>query len=104
MNHKFSRLFLLSFVLVISALLSACAHPTAKIKVSRNEVKAGEPVTVSWETKNAKSIELNGQTVEKIGARTFSPKDTTSYQILAKRGKKSAKDSATVTVEIIKPP
>jgi hypothetical protein len=32
-----------------------------EIKVSRTEVKPGDPVTVSWETKNAKKIEVNGE-------------------------------------------
>ncbi|HKX26603.1 MAG TPA: OmpA family protein [Blastocatellia bacterium] len=103
MNHKFSLVFLLSSVLLTSGLFSGCAPPTAKLKVSRSEIKAGEPVTVSWETKNAKNIELNGQSVEKIGAKTFTPNDTTSYTILARKGKKSAKDTASVKVEIIKP-
>jgi peptidoglycan-associated lipoprotein len=104
MNRKFKQLSLLLFVLLISGLISACAPPTAKIKVSRNEIKAGEPVTVSWETKNAKNIELNNQRVEKIGSKTFTPKETTNYQIVATRGKKEARDRTTVTVEIIKPP
>ncbi|MCI0336224.1 MAG: OmpA family protein [Acidobacteria bacterium] len=104
MNRNFSQLSLLLFVLLISVLISACAPPTAKVKVSRNEIKAGEPVTVSWETKNAKSIELNGQNVEKLGAKSFNPKDTTTYEIVAKRGKKLARDRALVKVEIVKPP
>jgi peptidoglycan-associated lipoprotein len=104
MIHKLSQLSLLSLVLVISGLMLACAPPTAKIKVSRNEIKAGDPVTVSWETKNAKNIELNGQTVEKIGAKTFTPTDTTNYEIVAKRGKKVARERALVKVEALKPP
>lgn len=103
MIHKFSQLFLLSFTVLTAILLSACAPPTAKIKVSRNEIKPGDPVTVSWETKNSKKIELNGEKVEKIGARTFNPKDTTDFKIIARRGKKEAADSATVKVEMIKP-
>jgi peptidoglycan-associated lipoprotein len=104
MIHKLSQLSLLSFALVISSLMLACAPPTAKIKVSRNEIKAGDPVTVSWETKNAKNIELNGQKVEKIGAQTFNPSDTTNYEIVAKRGKKEARERALVKVEAPKPP
>src|SRR5262245_24856316 len=104
MNRKCKQLSLLLFVLLISGLISACAPPTAKIKVSRNEIKAGEPVSVSWETKNAKNIELNNQKVEKIGSKTFTPKETTNFQIVATRGKKEARDRATVKVEIIKPP
>jgi peptidoglycan-associated lipoprotein len=104
MNRKYKQLSLLLFVLLISGLISACAPPTAKIKVSRNEIKAGEPVNVSWETKNAKTIELNKQRVDKIGSKTFTPKETVEFQIVATRGKKEARDRATVKVEIIKPP
>jgi peptidoglycan-associated lipoprotein len=104
MNRKSKQFSLLLFVLLISGLISACAPPTAKIKVSRNEIKAGEPVNVTWETKNAKVIELNNQRVEKIGSKTFTPKETTNFQIVATRGKKEARDAATVKVEIIRPP
>jgi peptidoglycan-associated lipoprotein len=103
MKSKIDKLSLLLFVLLISILISACAPPTAKIKVSRNQVKAGEPVNVSWETKNAKSIELNGQNVDKIGSKTFTPSETTNYEIVARRGKKLARDRTLVTVEVIKP-
>ncbi len=103
MNLKFSQLSLLLFVAVIAGLISACAPPTAKIKVSRNEVKPGDPITVSWETKNGKIIELNNQRVDKIGAKTFTPSDTTNYEIVAKRGKKEARDKTTVKVEMVKP-
>jgi peptidoglycan-associated lipoprotein len=104
MKSKIDKLSLLLFVLLISILISACAPPTAKIKVSRSEIKAGEPVNVTWETKNAKSIELNGQTVDKTGSKTFTPSQTTNYEIVARRGKKLARDRTSVTVEIIKPP
>lgn len=98
MNRKPSRIPLLSFVLLAAGLLSACAPPTAKLSVSRNDIKAGEPVTVKWETKNAKSVELNGEKVEKVGAKSVIPKDSTKFEIVAKRGKKEARDSANVNV------
>ncbi len=104
MNRKSRQVSLLSFIVLIAFLLPACAPPTAKITVSRNEIKAGDPVTVRWETKNAKLIQLNGETVQKIGSKTFTPKETTNYQILARRGKKEVLDRATVKVEVVKPP
>ncbi|MBO0719588.1 MAG: OmpA family protein [Blastocatellia bacterium] len=104
MKSKIDKLSLLLFVLLISSLISACAPPTAKLKVSQNKIKAGEPVNVQWETKNAKVIELNGQSVDKIGSKTFTPTDTTNYEIVAKKGKKLARDRQIVTVEVIKPP
>lgn len=90
---------LLLVVALLAALATACAPPTVKLKVSRDEVKAGDPVTVSWESKNARTIELNGQQVEKIGAKTVTPDQTTNYEVVAKRGKKEARDSASVRVD-----
>ncbi len=103
MSHQISRYTLLLLVTTLAALLSACAPPTAKIKVSRNDVKAGEPITVSWETKNAKTIELNGEKVDKVGGKSVIPKETTKFEIVAKRGKKEARDSATVNVTTTRP-
>lgn len=98
MIRKLRQLTLLSVVIGMAAFLSACAPPTAKLTVSRNDVNAGEPVTVKWETKNAKEVTLNGEKVDKIGGKSVTPKDTTKYEIVAKRGKKEARESATVNV------
>lgn len=91
-------------MVLIAVMFGACASPTAKLTVSRKDVTAGEAVTVKWETKNAKEITLNGEKVDKIGGKSVTPKDTTKYEIVAKRGKKAARDSATVTVTVVKAP
>jgi len=91
-------------MVLMAVLFGACASPTAKLTVSRSDITAGEAVTVKWETKNAKEITLNGQKVEKIGGKSVTPNDTTKFEIVAKRGKKTARDSATVTVAIVKAP
>lgn len=105
MTRKFKHL-ISGLVMVLMAVLfgASCASPTAKLTVSRNDITAGEAVTVKWETKDAKEITLNGEKVEKIGGKSLSPKDTTKFEIVAKRGKKAARDSATVTVTVVKPP
>ncbi|HEU0173884.1 MAG TPA: OmpA family protein [Blastocatellia bacterium] len=100
MKHSIAGLVMV----LMAVLFGACASPTAKLTVSRNDITAGEAVTVKWETRDGKDITLNGQKVDKIGAQSVSPKDTTKYEIIAKRGKKSARDSATVTVTVVKPP
>jgi len=102
MIRKFIQLSLLSLVVVVAGLVSACAPPIAKLTVSRNDIKAGEPITVKWETKNAKEISLNGEKVDKIGGKSVIPKETTKFEIVAKRGKKEARDSATVNVTTTK--
>jgi peptidoglycan-associated lipoprotein len=69
-----------------------------KLKVSRDEINKGDPVTVRWESKKAKAVELNGNKVEKIGAQTVTPEQTTTFEVVARRGKKQVRDSATVNV------
>lgn len=104
MTRNFRNLPLLAVLVVLTGLLASCKPPTAKLKVSRTEVKQGDPVTVSWETKDAKAVALNGEKVEKIGAKTVTPKETTTYEVVASKGKKEARDKATVTVNVIKAP
>jgi peptidoglycan-associated lipoprotein len=104
MIRNFRKLSLPALVILLAALLASCKPPTAKLKVSRSEIKQGDPVTVSWETKDAKTIELNGEKVEKIGAKTYTPKETTTYEVIARRGKKEARDKAKVEVTVIKVP
>ena len=100
MKHSISGLVMV----LMAVLFGACASPTAKLTVSRNDITPGEAVTVKWETKNGKDVMLNGQKVDKIGAQSVKPNDTTKYEIIAKRGKKTARDSATVTVTVVKAP
>ncbi|MGH9768893.1 MAG: OmpA family protein [Blastocatellia bacterium] len=102
MTRRIKQSTLHLVVLLLAVLFGACAKPTAKLSVSRNDIKAGEPVTVKWETKNAKEITLNGEKVDKIGGKSVVPKDTTKFEVVAKRGKKEARDSATVTVTTIR--
>lgn len=97
MNGR-NKILLFATVTILSVLLTACAPPTAKLTVSRNEVNSGEPVTVRWETKNAKEVTLNGEKVDKIGGKSVIPTETTKYEIVAKRGKKEARESSTVNV------
>src|SRR5262245_7131494 len=102
MTRKIKQSILYLAVILMAVLIGGCAPPTAKLTVSRNDIKSGEPVTVKWETKNAKSITLNGVKVDKIGAQSVAPKDTTKFEVVAARGKKEARDSATVTVNTTK--
>lgn len=102
MTHNFRKLPLLALVVLAAGLLASCKPPTAKLKVSRTEIKQGDPITVSWETKDAKNVALNGEKVEKIGAKTVTPKETTTFEVVAAKGKKEARDKATVTVNVVK--
>jgi len=104
MTRKIKHSIIGLVTVLMAVLFGACASPTAKLTVSRNDITKGEAVTVKWETKNAKEITLNGQKVDKIGGQSVSPADTTKFEIVAKRGKKTARDSATVTVTVVKAP
>jgi peptidoglycan-associated lipoprotein len=88
-------------MMAATALSWGCAPPVVTLKVSREEINRGDPVTVSWESKKAKSVELNGQKVEKIGAQTVTPDQTTTFEVVAMRGKKRARESAIVSVTTI---
>jgi peptidoglycan-associated lipoprotein len=104
MTRKIKHSIIGLVTVLMAVLFGACASPTAKLTVSRNDITKGEAVTVKWETKNAKEITLNGQKVDKIGGQSVSPADTTKFEIVARRGKKTARDSATVTVAVVKAP
>jgi peptidoglycan-associated lipoprotein len=101
MTRKIKHSIIGLVTVLMAVLFGACASPTAKLTVSRNDISAGEAVTVKWETKNAKEIMLNGKKVDKIGGQSVTPADTTKFEIVAKRGKKTARDSATVSVNAI---
>jgi peptidoglycan-associated lipoprotein len=98
MRKRTNSLSILIFVIAVAALSWGCAAPMVKLKVSRDEINKGDPVTVRWESKKAKAVELNGQKVEKIGAQTLTPEQTLTFEVVARRGKKQARDSATVNV------
>lgn len=100
MSRRTNSLSLLILVIAAAALSWGCADPAVKIKVSRNEINSGDPITVSWEANKAKTVELNGQKVESIGAQSLTPEQTTTFEVVAKRGKKQARDSAIVKVSI----
>jgi peptidoglycan-associated lipoprotein len=75
-----------------------CAKPKVQLQVSRDRVQQGEDVRVSWTSKDAKQVTLNGQSVDKTGAQVFTPDNTTTYTAVASRGKKEARDSKVVAV------
>jgi peptidoglycan-associated lipoprotein len=86
----------LQCVLIVAA--AACAKPKVQVQVSRNQIEQGEDLQVSWTSKNANTITLNGQQVGKVGAQVFTPVNSTSYTAVALRGKREARDTKDVTV------
>jgi peptidoglycan-associated lipoprotein len=98
MSSKLLRLFAIisASALIISAI--ACAKPKVSVQVSRDRIQQGEDVKVSWTSKDAKEVTLNGEKVDKVGSKVFTPDKTTTYTAIARRGKKEARDSKTVSV------
>lgn len=93
-----SRLLLIGFVSVLAIAAAGCAKPKVNVQVSKDKIQQGEDVRVSWTAKDAKTVTLNGEQVDKTGAKVFTPSQTTTYTAIAKRGKKEATDSKLVGV------
>ncbi len=98
MALRISRILTVTLIAIFVALLAGCAKPKVQVQVSRDRLQQGEDVRVSWQSKDAKQVTLNGQTVDKVGSKVFTPDNTTTYTAVAKRGSKEARDSKVVDV------
>lgn len=98
MERTFSRLATIIFAASISIGVVGCAKPKVQVQVSRDHLQQGDEVRVSWSSKDAKQVSLNGNPVDKTGASVFTPDNTTTYTAVATRGKKEARDSKVVSV------
>src|SRR2546422_3002569 len=96
MKNNYSRLAAIIFAVSILIGVVGCAKPKVQLQVSRDRIQEGEDVRVTWTSKDAKQLTLNGQTVDKNGAQVFTPNNTTTYTAVATRGKKEARDSKVV--------
>ena len=98
MALRISRFFAISFITALIVCAAGCAKPKVQLQVSRNTIQQGEDVRVSWTSKDAKAVTVNGQNVDKNGSQVFTPDNTTTYMAVATRGKKEARDSKVVAV------
>ena len=98
MLSKQIRCLAVLFVAAIAIGAVGCAKPKVAVKVSRDRIQQGEPVSVSWTSKDAKAVTLNGEQVAGTGSKVFTPNQTTTYTAIARRGKKEATDSKSVEV------
>jgi peptidoglycan-associated lipoprotein len=98
MKENQVRILTLTFVIVVSIAAAACAKPKVKLDISRDKVEQGEDVRVTWTSKDAKNVAINGEKVDQSGSKIYTPNDTTTYTAVATRGKKEARDSKTVNV------
>ena len=98
MALRISRILTVTLITMAVVLLAGCAKPKVQVQVSRDRLQQGEDVRVSWQSKDAKQVTLNGQAVDKVGSKVFTPDNTTTYTAVAHRGKKEARDSKMVEV------
>lgn len=99
MKINYSRNLAILFVITAAMFLAACAKPKVQLSVNRDRVQQGEDVRVSWTSKDAKAVTINGETVDKVGTKVYVPDASTTYTAVATRGKKEARDSKTVNVD-----
>ena len=98
METGFSRLFAIIFVAALVIGVAGCKKPKVQLQVSHNRIQQGEDVRVSWTSKDAKDVTINGEQVDMVGSKVYTPDNTTTYNAVAKRGKKEARDSKVVAV------
>jgi peptidoglycan-associated lipoprotein len=98
MERTFSRIAAIIFTASILIGVAGCAKPKVQLQVSRDRLQQGEDVRVTWTSKDAKQVALNGKPVDKTGAQVFTPDNTTTFTVVGTRGKKEARDSKVVAV------
>ena len=69
MALRISRILTVTLIAVILALVVGCAKPKVQVQVSRDRLQQGEDVRVTWQSKDAKQVTLNGQQVDKVGSK-----------------------------------
>ena len=79
---------------------SAC-RPQISLTASRDRINRGEEVELSWTSKHAQTVTINARPVAKSGTMKVAPTETTTYEAIARRGKREAR--AFARVEVIQP-
>lgn len=95
------HLAVIPVVVFLLVSVSAC-KPQVTLTASRERIRQGEEVELIWTSKKAKSVTINNQDVAKSGTMKATPRETTTYEAIAKRGSKEARAAA--RVEVIPPP
>ncbi|MEW6129168.1 MAG: OmpA family protein [Acidobacteriota bacterium] len=99
MKQPNNRSLAILFILALAVFLTACAKPKVQLSVNRDRIQQGEDVRVTWNSKDAKEVTINGEKVDKTGTKVYLPNSTTTYTAVATRGKKEARDSKVVNVD-----
>ncbi len=75
-------------------------RPQVTLQADKPRVKQGESTNLTWISKNANTVTINGEPVAHGGSKTVTPDKTTNYEAIAKRGDKIARAFARVDVEM----
>lgn len=96
--QKVFRILLITAAVALAVGAAGCAKPKVAVQVSQNQIQQGQDVKVTWKSENAKNVTLNGEKVDKVGSKVYTPSATTTYTAVATKGSKEARDSKTVDV------
>lgn len=78
------------------------APVTATLYANPASIQSGQSSTLTWSTQNATDITLDGNKVDASGSQSVSPRQTTTYHLIAK-GAGGTQD-APATVNVTQPP
>jgi peptidoglycan-associated lipoprotein len=77
---------------------------TATLSANPASIQSGQSSTLTWSTQNATDITLDGNKVDASGSQSVSPRQTTTYHLVAKGAGGTQDAPATVTVTAPPPP
>ncbi|HEY6308194.1 MAG TPA: peptidoglycan-associated lipoprotein Pal [Candidatus Angelobacter sp.] len=80
------------------------APVTATLSANPATIQSGQSSTLTWSTQNATDITLDGNKVDASGSQSVSPRQTTTYHLVAKGAGGTQDAPATVTVIAPPPP
>jgi peptidoglycan-associated lipoprotein len=77
---------------------------TATLSANPATIQSGQSSTLQWSTQNATDVTLDGNKVDPSGSQSVSPRQTTTYHLVAKGAGGTQEAPATITVTAPPPP
>jgi probable HAF family extracellular repeat protein len=91
-------------MLVGGACTAPTPAPTASLSVNPGTISKGESTTLTWQTRNATDVSIDGVAVQLNGSESVTPTDSTTYTLTAKGAGGTQKATTMVTVTTPPPP
>jgi hypothetical protein len=81
---------------------SPLQQPPQIVQFNTNKamISSGDPVTLSWNVKDADRVSLDGQTVSHTGEKIITPDKTQTYRLVANNNKGADEKTLTVAVKL----